>query len=105
MAELKIRDDQRRCTYLLELDDSGSQVIKIIMELDEPKPVAAFFSLQSGLMFRPPPTPRREHPSSEITIAGAEVRKCPNCGAMMVKEGCCGGQERWRCTRCSYRSL
>ena len=96
----RIPNEREGCTHILELDSSGGKVLRIITEFDEPRSLSDFFKLSLGIP-RPTPIPRKV----EITSAGAEVRKCPNCGAMMVKEGCCGGQERWRCTRCSYRSL
>jgi len=105
----RIPNERQGCTHILELDSSGGKVLRIVTEFDQPRPLSDFFSLQSGLISRPMPVPRRtsppEPPPSQVTIEGLQARKCPNCGAMMVKEGCCGGQERWRCTRCSYRSL
>ena len=103
----RIPNERQGCTHILELDDSGENVLRIVTEFDEPRPLSTFVILPS--FPRPMSTPRRtsppEPPPSQITIEGLQARKCPNCGAMMVKDGCCGGQERWRCTRCSYRSL
>ncbi len=102
MEELKIPAEG--CTYIFVLDDSHN-VLKVIMEYEEPKPFSTF--LNWSQLWRPALAPRRVSPPMEqkASVEGIEARKCPNCGAMMVKEGCCGGQQRWRCTRCNYRSL
>ncbi len=107
MNELKVRDDMRQCTYILKLNEN-SEVIEVITQLDEPRPLISFFNLTGGLASIPPRPPQIKNtqptpPPVKLDDEGRPV--CPLCGTPLVKEACCGGKERWRCPKCNYRSL